>query len=275
MKTDHLFYRLFQELPDSFFELIGAANEANRYRFDSIEVKQTAFRIDGVFLPTDNSPDSPIYFTEVQFREDPAIYARLLSEIFIFLRHNRPQQLWRAVVIFPSQNEDLSERERQPYAPLIESNLVQRFYLDELDVPANASLGLEIVKLVVERHPQVAPTVTRLVERVQTEVASDLERRKFIDLIETIVLYKLPNLSQEELAAMFAIDDLRQTRFAQEMKAEGREEGRQEGDRQRQRQVISQLLSRDFPLEDITQIVDLSVEEVREIVAQIQTDLQD
>jgi predicted transposase/invertase (TIGR01784 family) len=113
--------------------------------------------------------------------------------------------------------------------------------------------------------------VTQLVERVQTEVASDLERRKVIDLIETIVLYKLPNLSQEELAAMFAIDDLRQTRFAREMKAEGREEG----DRERQRMVISRLFSRDFPIEDIAQIVDLSVEEVREIVAQIQADLQD
>jgi predicted transposase YdaD len=37
MKTDHLFYRLFQELPESFFELIGAADRADNYRFDSIE----------------------------------------------------------------------------------------------------------------------------------------------------------------------------------------------------------------------------------------------
>ncbi|MDF0552595.1 DUF2887 domain-containing protein [Kamptonema sp. UHCC 0994] len=58
MKTDSIFYRLFKEFPSSFFELIGRpASEANAYRFDSFEWKQTAFRIDGLFLPLeDNSP---------------------------------------------------------------------------------------------------------------------------------------------------------------------------------------------------------------------------
>ena len=65
---------------------------------------------------------------------------------------------------------------------------------------------------------------------------------------------------------MFAIDDLRQTRFAQEMKAEGVHE--------KQRQVISRSLSRGLSVEEIAYLVDLSVEEVREIVAQIQADSQ-
>ncbi|MDB9524981.1 DUF2887 domain-containing protein, partial [Oscillatoria sp. CS-180] len=46
MKTDSLFYSLFQTSPSVFFELIGqpAANAAG-YRFASVEVKQTAFRL--------------------------------------------------------------------------------------------------------------------------------------------------------------------------------------------------------------------------------------
>ncbi|TAO02063.1 MAG: DUF2887 domain-containing protein [Phormidium sp. SL48-SHIP] len=36
------------------------------------------------------------------------------------------------------------------------------------------------------------------------------------DLIETIVIYKLPNASREEIARMFEITDLKQTRFYQE-----------------------------------------------------------
>jgi predicted transposase YdaD len=48
LKTDSLFYRLFKEFPGIFFELIGASPEtAVNYQFTSVEVKQTAFRIDG------------------------------------------------------------------------------------------------------------------------------------------------------------------------------------------------------------------------------------
>ena len=54
MKTDHIFYRIFQELPETFFQLWGEMpGKLNDYRFDSVELKQTAFRIDGVFLSQD------------------------------------------------------------------------------------------------------------------------------------------------------------------------------------------------------------------------------
>jgi predicted transposase YdaD len=55
VKTDSIFYRLFQEFPSILFELIDHPPEtANLYQFSSIEVNQTAFRIDGVFLPIKN-----------------------------------------------------------------------------------------------------------------------------------------------------------------------------------------------------------------------------
>ena len=45
MKTDTIFYRLFQEFPSIFFELIGQAElPADTYQFTSIELKQLAFR---------------------------------------------------------------------------------------------------------------------------------------------------------------------------------------------------------------------------------------
>ena len=63
MKTDSIFYRLFLEFPQSFFELIGnSAEEASRYQFTSIEVKQLAFRLDGLFVPQDNNSNQPFYF---------------------------------------------------------------------------------------------------------------------------------------------------------------------------------------------------------------------
>ncbi len=47
-----MFYHLFQEFPSIFFELIGNQPQiATDYKFLSIELKQTTFRIDGIFLP--------------------------------------------------------------------------------------------------------------------------------------------------------------------------------------------------------------------------------
>ncbi|PIG91020.1 hypothetical protein CSQ79_23600 [Gloeocapsopsis sp. IPPAS B-1203] len=47
MKTDTIFYQLFQNFPSIFFELIGQpAATGDIYEFISSEVKQTAFRID-------------------------------------------------------------------------------------------------------------------------------------------------------------------------------------------------------------------------------------
>ncbi len=109
MKTDSIFYRLFQELPEIFFELIGNPPEnAKAYQFSSVEIKQTAFRIDGVFLPIQGE-QNPIYFVEVQFQPDAEIYSRLVSEIFLYLRQNQPKNSWRGVVIYPTRSLDISD----------------------------------------------------------------------------------------------------------------------------------------------------------------------
>ncbi len=140
MKTDHIFYRIFKDLPETFFELWSESPEqVNYYRFDSLELKQTAFRIDGVFLPEDT--EQPIYFTEVQFQKDPKIYLRLFSEIFTYLRDNEPDLRWRAMVIFRSRSIEPTERQRESVQPFLDSPFVKRIYLNELEVSETTSLG--------------------------------------------------------------------------------------------------------------------------------------
>ncbi|WP_200387348.1 DUF2887 domain-containing protein [Thiocapsa imhoffii] len=69
MHTDPLFYRLFQERPELAFDLAGlAVPEASAYRMKAVEVKQTAFRLDGVLLPPRERPDAPLIFAEAQFQ---------------------------------------------------------------------------------------------------------------------------------------------------------------------------------------------------------------
>ncbi len=46
------------------------------------------------------------------------------------------------------------------------------------------------------------------------------------DLQEAIILAKLPKMSRQELEVMFGVEDLRNTRFAQELIAEGEEKSK-------------------------------------------------
>jgi predicted transposase YdaD len=57
MRRDSIFYQLFRQSPSLLFELVPELPvRANEYIFAAVEVKETAFRLDGVFLP----PELPI-----------------------------------------------------------------------------------------------------------------------------------------------------------------------------------------------------------------------
>ncbi|MEO0431141.1 MAG: Rpn family recombination-promoting nuclease/putative transposase [Cyanobacteria bacterium J06656_5] len=132
MKTDSLFYLLFETAPSILFELIGQPALAPGYCFSSVELKQTAFRIDGVFLPPEDS-EQPVYFVEVQFQKDPLLYRRLFAEVFLFLflqKHPDVKQ-WCAVAIYPRAS--LEPDDNEAYDCLLKSNQCQRVFLDELD----------------------------------------------------------------------------------------------------------------------------------------------
>ena len=105
MKTDSIFYQIFLNFPTIFFELINKPNtNTQTYEFTSREVKQLSFRLDGLFLPTDNNPNKPFYLVEVQFQPDDNLYYRLFAELFLFLRQYQPPNPWQVVVIYPSRN---------------------------------------------------------------------------------------------------------------------------------------------------------------------------
>nr|WP_292818863.1 Rpn family recombination-promoting nuclease/putative transposase [Nostoc sp. JL23] len=196
------------------------ASEANAYNFASVELKQTAFRIDGVFLPVADTSSQPIYFVEVQFQKDNEFYARLFSEIFLYLRLYAPTTDWRAVVIFPRHS--LEPTQVQPYRVLLESQLVTRLYLNELGEVTEYSLGVGILKLVVVNKKQTPILVKNLITKTRSELSDKALQQKVLDLIETIVVYKLPRISRQELIKMFGLGDfdIKTTRLYEELKQE-------------------------------------------------------
>ena len=82
MKTDSLFYRLLQAEPTLAFDLAGLdVPERRGYSFISQEVKQTAFRVDGIAEPPAGQPNAPRGYVEVQFQPDEDFYPRFFREI--------------------------------------------------------------------------------------------------------------------------------------------------------------------------------------------------
>ncbi len=264
MKTDTIFYRLFQSFPSIFFELIDQPPEtANNYQFSSVEVKQLAFRIDGVFLPK-SDPSSPIYFAEVQFQPDKKFYSRLFTEIFLYLDKTELTNNWRGVVVYPSRSIDVGETER--YLELLTSGRVTRVYLDELDSAAEQSIGLGTVKLVVEPESSAVTKARELIKLAGKEITSKITQREFIELIETIIVYKFPQKSREEIEKMFGFSELKQTKVYQEAKQEGKAEGTVQG----KLEAVPFMLRLGATVEQIAEALGLDIELVNQIAKNTQ-----
>ncbi|MEB3220262.1 MAG: Rpn family recombination-promoting nuclease/putative transposase [Nostocales cyanobacterium 94392] len=265
MKTDSIFYRLFQEFPSIFFELIGnSAQSADVYEFSSVEIKQTAFRIDGVFLPN-RGENNPIYFVEVQFQTDEEIYLRLFSEIFLYLRQNKSKNPWQGIVIYPNRSVDTAEIFH--YSEFFQSQRVRRIYLNELGDTASLPVGIATIKLIIEDENTAIVAARDLIARTQQEINIERQQKQLLELIETILVYKFPLMSRKEIEAMFGLSDLKQTKVYQEAVEEGKEEGIQQGIQQGMQQksleLVPVLLRLGLSLEQIANELNLSLEQVR------------
>lgn len=272
MKTDSIFYQLFQTFPNIFFALIGQSNaEVSGYEFKSVEIKQTAFRIDGVFLPTVDLPNPLIYFAEVQFQQDTNFYYRFVTEIFLFLGQNKPKKDWRAVAVFPQRSID-SEIPIE-YQRLLTTQQIQRVYLNELDT-TQQSVEIGLIQLIIEPEATAGEKVRQLIEQAQQELENEAIKEEIVKLIKTIMFYKFPNLSREELEAMFGVSEFKQTKVYQEAKEEGRaegleegrQEGREEGKLQAKLESIPSLLAMGLSVEQVAQALGLAIEVVQQQV---------
>lgn len=251
MRRDAIFYRLFQRSPSLLFEFVESPPpQAQDYRFESVEIKEPSFRIDGVFLPPDTSP---VFFAEVQFQKDEALYHRMFSEIFLYLYRN--QQLyedWVAVVVFGSRN--LEPTQTTLHRSLLNSTQVQRVYLDEIECPDTQPLGIQLMLLTIAPDDQAIEQARRLIAREET---ADLSREAIIEIATTIVVYKFTNLSRDEVETMLGIG-LEETRFFQEVKEEGREEGRLVA----KLELVPRMLERGMSREEIAELLGLTLEQV-------------
>lgn len=253
VETDVLFYDLISSIPQIFFQLIGKPEtNPNIYTFKAEEVKQKAFRLDGIFSTREGFENEPLYFVEFQNYKDDEFYERLFGEIFVYFRQTRPENPdWYAVVIYDRRSHEVPPHPR--YRFMME-NFVTRIYLNEL--PSNSeSLEIGIARLFVATPKKTAPLAQRLVEKASAELTDESFRRQVLGFIQSIVVKKFPNLSQEEIEAMMNLgDDIEKTGYFQSVF------------KKTKLKAVAFFLKKGFSIEETAEALELDVEDVREVV---------
>lgn len=266
MRRDAIFYQIFKRFPSLLFILLDIPLEqVQGYRFESVEVKEPSFRIDGVFLPPETATTKTVFFVEVQFQKDQALYHRFFSELFLYLYRNQEQyQDWQGVLIFPSRG--LEPDQATIHRALLGSDQVRCLYFDELDISGERSIERSLFRLMVAPQETLIEQAKTLITRARRGDGGNLSAAEIIDLVATIAVYKFVNLSRIEVEAMLGLT-LEQTRVYQEAKEEGRQEGLQEGRQeglqegrlQAKLEMISMLLEIGLTVEQIADRLQLDV----------------
>lgn len=265
VRRDAIFYQLFKHSPSLLFELVDPVPPgANRYRFESVEIKEPSFRIDGVFLPPRDASPRIIFFAEVQFQKDNLLYHRFFAESLLYLYRN-PSHYddWAGIIIFASRT--LEPTDQTTHRFLLNSPQVQRIYLDEMGDLADSAaqpLGIQLMQLTLASELEMVEQAKRLLEQAESQTGN-LSRQEIIEVITTIVVYKFSNLSREEVEAMLGVN-LTETRIYRDAKEEGRQEGQQEGERLGKLQLVPLLQEMGMTIEQIAERTGLSLESVRQ-----------
>jgi predicted transposase/invertase (TIGR01784 family) len=256
VKTDTLFYKLFQEFPWMFFQLIQREQiNLNAYQFIAPEIKQRSFRLDGLFTTTEEYSDQPLYFVEVQFYLETDFYDRLFPSIFLYFSQYKPVNPdWFVIVIFDRQNNDVTIPSR--YKEIAERRL-QRIYLDQIPEAVESNIGLGILKLVVEPKERAGELARNLIEKTNQELDNNQSQKQLLELIETIIIYKFPRLSYHEIEAMLNLEEIKQTRVYQDAKLEGKQEGIQQGKLEQKIAMIPLLFELGLNIEQIAQRLEI------------------
>lgn len=225
MRTDTLFYQLFQTFHGLLFELIDEpASNAEGYDFVSVEVKEKAFRFDGIFLTAD--VEKPIYFVEVQFQKNPDFYWSFVGEIFLYLSQYKPLQDWKAVAVFADRN--LDEGIPRQFHELFVSQRIRCVYLDTLRDRSANSLEVGIVELIIADEAVTLDMAQELVRKLRNQEREANVSKKTVELIVGVLLNKFNNLSRKEIETMLTFDEMKKSRLFQELAADYRREVRLE-----------------------------------------------
>ena len=172
--------------------------QAERYDFTSIEVKEQAFRFDGIFKP--QAEEDPLFFFEGQFGLEDDFYLRFFGEIAAYLRQKKSANPWRAVVLFPS--EKLDPGVHPHYQEFFESGRIRRLYLTALPEEMLEKFPLNLLRIILDSKQQVLATAEKILQQLPEQVHEENKRQLILDLLVNLLMGKFPQLSRKEIDKM-------------------------------------------------------------------------
>ncbi len=260
MKSDSLFYKYFQLLPEALLLLAGEpiTEKSSAYRFQSVEIKDLSFRLDGVLALADFH--DTFFFVEVQYQKDATLYERIFAEIMVFLYQHQPQGYWRVVVIFPKRSIDAGVPDA--YREYLASGRLKIVYLNELPQEALADFPLNIVQLL--NAPKQKEIIADTVQKVLSSPMSKKKRSNVTRLLHGIISAILPNLSFEEIKAMVepTLSGLEKTRYYRDLKAMEKK-NMEQGAHAKQIAIAQNLLAEGLEIKMIARVTGLSIKAVK------------
>ncbi len=237
MKTDILFYKIFEILPEVALYLAGMAhNSSAEYSFQSVELKQQSQRPYGVLLPKQLS--APVLVVEVQFQRDEQVYTRLVSETALLQMQYPERKSWQMLLLLPSR---AIEVDAGIWGALVEAKSLSVVYLNEfpLTTPDSNSvlqtlmplLSPEMLAAIALMRITLSPAdqardmaIVKELRDAITETETQRTKKIFEDLFIDLFRSKYKHLSIKELLAMIKhsdiFDDLHESLSVQELLAQ-------------------------------------------------------
>ena len=111
---------------------------------------------------------------------------------------------------------------------MLDCQRIQRVYLEDLLERETDSFAIGIIQLILSSENQAVTKARQLGEKIEQERDTEIQEQ-VLELIETVLVYKFPKLTRQEIEAMFTYSDLKQTRVYQEAREEGEQRGEQRG----------------------------------------------
>ena len=232
MKTDHWFYGLFQSAPDLITLLLPGAGATAAallgpdspgdalYRFEAPELKAANHRLDGALWPRGSgsgTPEQPVVLLEVQMQGKPGFKHRLFAQTARFLQLH-PQVLHLAVVVvLPHRGLRLGPAELPQQLEAFLAG-VHWLSLEELGQQPEHDPILTLLTLPVLPKPDIPSAAEKILQ----------PRPDLLESVVSILGERFPYLTRKEIMALINLptDHLRDTRFGQELMAEGEARGR-------------------------------------------------
>jgi predicted transposase YdaD len=221
MKTDKLFYRIFLSQPELIAELLSGIPAGCEFDYSAPVVKEKEVRLDGLLTPLSDDLTVPLVFLEAQMQPDVAFYGRFFAGLFTYLNQYKVMRPWRGLLILHSHGQELGSV--VPYQMELHGGWMHRLYLEDLLPLTNLGPTLALLRLLVVPIDEMGTDAQAILATADSEA----EFLRVLDLVEAILVRKLPSLSIQEIKAMLDLQDvsLSETQFFKEVFQQGEQKG--------------------------------------------------